>query len=78
MSDSHAALQQASNISYSFRTFIPLIIIGAVAIALSLLSYQYSILTSEKIAAAATQNLKENARIQAHDLSKSLENRESH
>jgi signal transduction histidine kinase len=32
-------------------------------------------LTSEKIAIAATQNLKENGRIQAYDLSKSLENR---
>jgi signal transduction histidine kinase len=32
-------------------------------------------LTSEKIAIAATQNLKENGRMQAYDLSKSLENR---
>jgi signal transduction histidine kinase len=40
-----------------------------------LLSYQYSILTSEKIATAASQNLKDNGRMQAHDLSKSLENR---
>jgi signal transduction histidine kinase len=61
--------------AYSFRTFVPLIIIAAVAIGLSLLSYQYSILTSEKIAIAATQNLKENGRMQAYDLSKSLENR---
>jgi signal transduction histidine kinase len=59
----------------SFRTVGPLVIIGAVAIGLSLLSYQYSILTSEKIAIAATQNLKENGRMQAYDLSKSLENR---
>jgi signal transduction histidine kinase len=40
-----------------------------------LLSYQYSILTSERIATAANQDLKDNARIQSHDLSKSLENR---
>jgi signal transduction histidine kinase len=40
-----------------------------------LISYQYSILTSEKIAIAATQSLKDNGRMQAHDLSKSLENR---
>ena len=59
----------------TFRTVIPLIIIGAVAIGLSLLSYQYSILTSEKIALAATDDLKNNARIQAYDMSKSLENR---
>jgi signal transduction histidine kinase len=66
---------KGSNIPYSFRTFVPLIIIAAVAIGLSLLSYQYSILTSEKIATAATQDLKDNARIQAYDMSKSLENR---
>ena len=75
MSDSHGDSQKGSNISYSFRTFIPLIIIAAVAIGLALLSYQYSILTSEKISTVATQDLKENARIQAYDTSKSLENR---
>jgi signal transduction histidine kinase len=66
---------KGSNIPYSFQTFVPLIIIAAVAIGLSLLSYQYSIVTSEKIAAAATQDLKDNARVQAYDLSKALENR---
>jgi signal transduction histidine kinase len=66
---------KGSNVSYSFQTFVPLIIIAAVAIGLSLLSYQYSIVTSEKIAAAATQDLKDNARVQAYDLSKALENR---
>ncbi len=45
------------------------------AIGLSLLSYQYSILTSEKISTIATQDLRENARVQAYDTSKSLENR---
>ncbi|HEU0143524.1 MAG TPA: hypothetical protein VFQ47_01945, partial [Nitrososphaera sp.] len=45
------------------------------AVGLSLLSYQYSILTSEKISTIATQDLKENARVQAYDTSKSLENR---
>ena len=75
VSDSHGLMPSRSNIPLSFRTFGPLIIIAAVAIGLSLLSYQYSILTSEKIAIAATQNLKENGRTQAYDLSKSLENR---
>jgi signal transduction histidine kinase len=75
VSDSHGSLPRGSNIPYSFRTFFPLIIIAAVAIGLSLLSYQYSILTSEKIATAATENLKENGRIQAYHMSKSLENR---
>ena len=75
MSDSHGLSPKTSKIPYSFRTFLPLIIIAAVAIGLSLLSYQYSILTSEKIATAATQDLKDNARVQAYDISKSLENR---
>jgi signal transduction histidine kinase len=75
VSDSHGLSPKGSNIPYSFRTFVPLIIIAAVAIGLSLLSYQYSILTSEKIATAATEDLKENARVQAYDTSKSLENR---
>jgi len=66
---------KGSNVPYYFQTFVPLIIIAAVAIGLSLLSYQYSIVTSEKIAAAATQDLKDNARVQAYDLSKALENR---
>jgi len=67
--------QEGSYTLLSFRTVGPLIIIAGFAIGLSLLSYQYSILTSEKNAIAATQNLKENGRMQAYDLSKSLENR---
>jgi signal transduction histidine kinase len=50
-------------------------VIAAVAIGLSLLSYQHSLLTSERIAIGATQDLKDNGRIQAYDISKSLENR---
>jgi signal transduction histidine kinase len=71
----HSLSQKGANIAHSFRTFVPLIIIAVVAAGLSLLSYQYSILTSEKIATHATEDLKDNARIQAYDLSKSLENR---
>jgi signal transduction histidine kinase len=67
--------QKRSRVPSYFRTSLPLIIIAAVAIGLSLLSYQHSIMTSEQIAIAATQNLKENGRIQAYDMSKSLENR---
>jgi Cache domain len=67
--------QEGSYTLYSFRTVGPLIIIAGFAIGLSLLSYQYSIVTSEKIAAAATQDLKDNARVQAYDMSKALENR---
>lgn len=75
VSNSHGSSSKLSKIPYSFRTFIPLIIIAAVAAGLSLLSYQNSILTSEKIAAAAIQDLKDNGRIQAYDMSKSVENR---
>ena len=67
--------QEGSYTLYSFRTVGPLIIIAGFAIGLSLLSYQYSIVTSEKIAAAATQDLNDNARVQAYDMSKALENR---
>jgi signal transduction histidine kinase len=75
VSDSDGLSSKGSNIPYSFRSFFPLIIIAAVAIGLSLLSYQYSILTSERITMVATQDLKDNARIQVYDMSKSLENR---
>jgi signal transduction histidine kinase len=75
VSDSYGLSPKGSNIPYSFRTFVPLIIIASVAIGLSLLSYQYSILTSDWIATHATQDLKDNARIQAYDMSESLENR---
>jgi signal transduction histidine kinase len=71
----HSLSQKGANIAHSFRTFVPLIIIAVVAVGLSLLSYQYSILMSEKIATHATEDLKDNARIQVYDLSKSLENR---
>jgi signal transduction histidine kinase len=64
-----------SNYPHSFRTFVPIIVIAVVAIGLALLSYQHSILTSERIAIGATQDLKDNGRIQAYDISKSLENR---
>jgi signal transduction histidine kinase len=75
MSDSQGLSSKGSDIPFSFQTFVPLIIIAAAAVGLALLSYQYSILTSEKIATAATQDIKDNVRIQAYDMSKSLENR---
>ena len=75
MSDSRGLSPKESRVYHPFRTFVPLIIIAVPAIGLSLLSYHYSILMSEGIATAATQDLKDNARIQSYDLSKSLENR---
>jgi signal transduction histidine kinase len=71
----NSLLPKGSSTPYSFRTFVPIIVIAAVAIGLSLLSYQHSLLTSERIAIGATQDLKDNGRIQAYDISKSLENR---
>jgi len=75
VSDSRGLSPKESRVYHPFRTFVPLIIIAVPAIGLSLLSYHYSILMSERIATAATQDLKDNARIQSYDLSKSLENR---
>jgi signal transduction histidine kinase len=75
MSDPRGLSPKESRVYHPFRTFFPLIIIAVLAIGLSLLSYHYSILMSERIATAATQDLKDNSRIQSHDLSKSLENR---
>src|SRR5918994_1520143 len=75
MSDSRGPSPKESRVYHPFRTFVPLIIIAVLAIGLSLLSYHFSILMSERIATAATQDLKDNSRIQSHDLSKSLENR---
>jgi len=60
---------------FSVQTIIPLIIIGAVASGFSLVSYQYSVSTSDRIAAGATLDMKSNANTQAFDISKSLENR---
>jgi hypothetical protein len=75
VSDPRGLSPKESRVYHPFRTFFPLIIIAVLAIGLSLLSYHYSILMSERIATAATQDLKDNSRIQSHDLSKSLENR---
>jgi signal transduction histidine kinase len=58
-----------------YRTIVPIIIIAIVAVGLSIASYQYSAAVSAQITAAATEDLKENGRIQAFDLSKSIENR---
>ena len=59
----------------SLRSIFPIVVIAIVALGLSLLSYQASIITSQQIAKAATTDLQDNARIQAHDISASLENR---
>ncbi len=52
-----------------------LIAIGATAIVLSIIAFQYSNSISTKVVDIATQEIRSNAIIQAHDLSEILTNR---
>jgi signal transduction histidine kinase len=51
-----------------------LAIIGAIAIGLSMASYQYSAFTSEEIRKFAAQDVRSNVEIQAHDIARNLIN----
>lgn len=51
-----------------------LVLIGAIAIGLSIASYQYSAFTSEEIRKIGTQDIRSNAEIQAHDIANNFEN----
>ena len=51
-----------------------LAIIGAIAIGLSMASYQYSAFTSEEIRKIAAQDVRSNVEIQAHDIARNLIN----
>jgi signal transduction histidine kinase len=51
-----------------------LAIIGAIAIGLSMASYQYSVFTSEEIRKIAAQDIRSNVEIQAHDIARNLIN----
>ncbi len=51
-----------------------LVLIGAIAIGLSLASYQYSAFTSGEIRKIGGQAVRSNAEIQAHDIAKNLNN----
>lgn len=59
----------------SKNSFVLLIIIAAVAVILSILSYHYSTSASTKVVDIASQEIRSNAIIQAHDLSRILANR---
>ncbi|MGC2428272.1 MAG: sensor histidine kinase [Nitrososphaeraceae archaeon] len=59
----------------SKRNVSILIIIGAVALLLSVFSYHYSSFTSNKIIDVALQEIRSNARIEVHDLSQILTNK---
>ncbi len=60
---------------FSKRNSVLLLLIVAIAASLSIISYRYSIYTSEQIAEIAVQEIRSNAEIQAHDLSNSLTNK---
>lgn len=51
-----------------------LILIGAIAIGLSIASYQYSAFTSEEIRKIGTQDIRSNTEIQAHDTANNFKN----
>src|SRR5919112_3721348 len=51
-----------------------LVLIGAIAIGLSLASYQHSAFTSAEIRKISAQAVRSNAEIQAHDIAKNLNN----
>ncbi len=59
-------------ITFSKHNIAILIIIAAVGLALSMVSYQYSSFTADEIAKIASQDVTSNARIQAYDLSRIL------
>ena len=51
-----------------------LVIIGSIALVLSIASYQYSAFTSEQIRKIGAQDVRSNAEIQAYDISNNLKN----
>ena len=55
-------------------SFLVLVLIGAIAIGLSIASYQHSAFTSGEIRKIGAQAVRSNAEIQAHDISKNLNN----
>ena len=59
-------------ITFSKHNIAILLIIAAVGLALSMVSYQYSSFTADEIAKIASQDVTSNARIQAYDLSRIL------
>src|SRR5919197_4950950 len=59
----------------SRTNIIILAVIAGIALTLSILLYQYSILTSNKIADIASQEVRSNTRIQVHDISQILANK---
>ena len=65
----------ARGLAISRNSLVVLIAIGATAIILSIFAFQYSNSISSKVVDIATQEIRSNAIIQAHDLSEILANR---
>ena len=61
--------------SASKTNIVILAVIVAVALVVSIFSYQYSTLTSNRIVDISSQEVRSNARIEVHDLSQILSNK---
>lgn len=59
-------------VAFSKNNIVLLLVIAAIGTSLSILSYQYSSITAKEIAEIASQEIRSNARIEAHDLSELL------
>ncbi|MDQ3873766.1 MAG: sensor histidine kinase [Thermoproteota archaeon] len=59
----------------SSRSILVLVLIGAIAIGLSVASYQYSLFTSREITRIAAGDIISNAEIQAYDIANNLKNK---
>jgi hypothetical protein len=55
-------------LSRNTRNILVLVLIGAIAIVLSIASYRYSAFTSEGIRKLGAQDMRSNAEIEAHDI----------
>jgi signal transduction histidine kinase/Tfp pilus assembly major pilin PilA len=60
---------------FSKKNLVLLSIIAAIALVLSILSYQYYVSASNQVIKLAAEDIRSNARIQVHDLSTSLANK---
>jgi signal transduction histidine kinase len=65
----------SSKIRFSKKSIALLILIAAIAASLSLVSFQYSSFTSNEILKIAAEDIRSNAKIQAHDLESILVNK---
>jgi signal transduction histidine kinase/uncharacterized protein YcfL len=61
-----------AGIIFSRKNIALLLVIAAIGIALSLVSFRYSAFTADEIARIASVDVKSNAQIEAHDLSQTL------